>query len=190
MGKDEIGFKVFVAIFNVAIITLVILGAWIIGKVLLALPCILAFYFARVVIEKNGNRALHFMSNSLCLVVSSCICVFAIHFSLPLGTSLISVIGSATLCAMATWYVGEGNYAIATLNTLPRRENWRTLNETDLNELGFTERQKAILGAIKKGIKGEQQIDYILDLGFDYSGSTQDREYKEIKQKLNIKNFK
>ena len=54
----------------------------------------------------------------------------------------------------------------------------------------MTARQTEVLIAIKKGIVGEQQIDYILSLGYDYSGSTQDREYKAIKEKLGIKSLK
>ena len=55
---------------------------------------------------------------------------------------------------------------------------------------GLTKRQTEIVVAVKNGIVGERQIDYILNQGFDYSGSTQDREYKEIKKKLGIENLK
>lgn len=57
-------------------------------------------------------------------------------------------------------------------------------------EHGLTKRQTEIVVAVKNGIVGERQIDYILNQGFDYSGSTQDREYKEIKRKLGIDNLK
>lgn len=76
----------------------------------------------------------------------------------------------------------------------PAKILWSTMDLAELRkhceEHGLTKRQTEIVVAVKNGIIGEKQVDYILNLGFDYSGSTQDREYKEIKRKLGVENLK
>lgn len=144
----------------------------------------LAFLFLRYKFPKTY----HCNTTSKCLFLTLTIAYLAIPRILPLASSLLSGIIVSFVVAFLSWAAQE---------LIDRRRpqvEWYILDGDDLrkfaNEHNLTKRQTEILLAIKSGIIGEKQIDYILDLGFDYSGSTQDREYKEIKRKLGITTLK
>jgi hypothetical protein len=116
------------------------------------------------------------------------IAYLAIPRILPLEANLLSGVIVSFVISFLSWAAQE---------LIDRRKpqvEWYMLNGDDLrkfaNDRGLTKRQTEILVAVRNGIIGEKQIDHILDLGFDYSGSTQDREYKEIKRKLGVSNLK
>lgn len=145
-------------------------------------------FLALLFLRYKFPKTYHCNTTSKCLFLTLTIAYLAIPRILPLASSLLSGIIVSFVVAFLSWAAQE---------LIDRRRSqveWHMLDGDDLrkfaNEHSLTKRQTEILLAIKSGIIGEKQIDYILDLGFDYSGSTQDREYKEIKRKLGITTLK
>lgn len=145
-------------------------------------------FLALLFLRYKFPKTYHCNTTSKCLFLTLTIAYLAIPRILPLASSLLSGIIVSFVIAFLSWAAQE---------LIDRRKpqvEWYMLDGDDLrkfaSEHSLTKRQTEILLAIKSGIVGEKQIDYILDLGFDYSGSTQDREYKEIKRKLGITTLK
>lgn len=145
-------------------------------------------FLALLFLRYKFPKTYHCNTTSKCLFLTLTIAYLAIPRILPLASSLLSGIIVSFVVAFLSWAAQE---------LIDRRKpqvEWYMLDGDDLrkfaNEHSLTKRQTEILLAVKSGIIGEKQIDYILDLGFDYSGSTQDREYKEIKRKLGITTLK
>lgn len=110
MGEEEvkvdIGFRIFVISFEVVVALMILGGAWIIDKFLIAPPLIVAFRLARVKIETKYD-VYHCASILGCMALSTLICLFGVYISLPSTVSLISNILVGVGFAMITWYVQD-----------------------------------------------------------------------------------
>ena len=105
-GEVTLGFKVFVITIEVIITGAIMLGAFLIDKVLLAPSFILAFRLARVKIE--SKYAIYHCATILgCMVVSTAICLFGLYISLPSNISLISNVIVGVGFAVITWELQE-----------------------------------------------------------------------------------
>lgn len=111
MGEEErkinnIGFKVFVASVEVTIALSILVGAWLIDKLLLAPPLVVAFRLVRVKIETKYD-VLHCASIFACMIASTLICLFGLYISLPMAVSLISNTVVGVGFAIITWYIQD-----------------------------------------------------------------------------------
>jgi hypothetical protein len=104
--KVDFGFKVYVLSFEVVVALAILTGAWLINKVLLAPPLIVAFRLTRVKIETKYD-VYHCASILVCMVFSTLICLFGVHISLPMTVSLISNILVGVGFAIITWYIQD-----------------------------------------------------------------------------------
>ena len=107
MGEKEksgIGFKIFIYSIEIVIISLILGGAWLLNKVLLAPPLIISFRLVRTKIEDKYD-ILHLSSIFACMIVSTAICVLGLYLSLPTAASLISNIFIGLIFAVATWHI-------------------------------------------------------------------------------------
>jgi hypothetical protein len=104
--KVDFGFKVFVLSFEVVVALAILTGAWLINKVLLAPPLIVAFRLTRVKIETKYD-VYHCASILVCMVFSTLICLFGVHISLSMTVSLISNILVGVGFAVITWYIQD-----------------------------------------------------------------------------------
>ena len=133
-------------------------------------------------------KTFHAKTTMQCTFITLSIGYIAIPSTAFLSTTLFSSICISFIIAYISWFVQEF------IDRKKPNVQWYMLDGDDLrqycNEHALTQRQTEVVCAIKKGIVGEKQIDYMLDKGFDYSGSTQDREYKEIKKKLGVDTLK
>lgn len=110
MGEEEkrlgIGFRIFVISFEVVVALAILSGAWLIDKLLIAPPLIVAFRLTRVKIETKYD-VYHCASILACMLVSTLICLFGVYISLPSTISLISNTVVGVGFAIATWYVQD-----------------------------------------------------------------------------------
>lgn len=160
--------------------------AYFTGKYLEACFQIIALFSLRYKFPKT----FHAKTTMQCTFVTLSIGYIAIPSTAYLSVNLFSSILVSFSIAYISWFVQD---YIDRKKPEPVVE-WYMLDGDDLrsycNKHALTKRQTEVLVALKNGIVGEKQIDYMLELGFDYSGSTQDREYKEIKRKLGLKTLK
>ena len=105
-GKIDIGFKVFVITVEVIIALAILCGAWLIDKLLLAPPLIVAFRLTRIKIETKFD-VWHCITVLVCMIVSTLICLFGLHISLPISISLISNIIVGVGFAIITWHIQD-----------------------------------------------------------------------------------
>ena len=105
-GKVNIGFKVFVISVEVTIALAILCGSWLIDKLLIAPPLIVAFRLARVKIETKFD-VFHCATVLACMFLSSFICLFGVYISLPVAISLISNIVVGVGFAIATWFAQD-----------------------------------------------------------------------------------
>lgn len=104
--KISKGFKAFLVICEIVVLSAILGGAWLMNKTLLAPPLIVAFRLTRVKIEEK-YAVLHFATISACMCVSTAICLFGIYLSLPMNISLISNIIVGVIFAVITWKIQE-----------------------------------------------------------------------------------
>ncbi len=104
--KVSLGFRVFIILLELIFLSAVLGGAWLMNKVLLAPPLIVAFRFTRVKIEEKF-AVLHCATISACICVSTSICWFGLYLSLPISISLISNIIVGVIFAVITWKIQE-----------------------------------------------------------------------------------
>ena len=104
--KITLGFKIFVITIEVIITGAIMVGAWLMDRVLLAPSLILAFRLARVKIERKYD-IFHCATILGCMVVSTCICLFGLYISLPQTVSLISNVIVGVGFAIITWELQE-----------------------------------------------------------------------------------
>lgn len=104
--KVSLGFRVFIILLELIFLSAVLGGAWLMNKVLLAPPLIVAFRFTRVKIEEKF-AVLHCATISACICVSTAICWFGLYLSLPISISLISNIIVGVIFAIITWKIQE-----------------------------------------------------------------------------------
>ena len=105
-GEVTLGFKVFVITIEIVIMLAIMVGAWLIDKLLLAPSFVLAFRLARVKIETKYD-IFHCATVLCCMVVSTLICLFGLYISLPKEISLISNIIVGVGFAVITWELQE-----------------------------------------------------------------------------------
>lgn len=104
--KISKGFKAFLVICEIVVLSAILGGAWLMNKTLLAPPLIVAFRLTRVKIEEK-YAVLHFATISACMCVSTAICLFGVYLSLPMNISLISNIIVGVIFAIITWKIQE-----------------------------------------------------------------------------------
>lgn len=104
--KISKGFKAFLVICDIVVLSAILGGAWLMNKTLLAPPLIVAFRLTRVKIEEK-YAVLHFATISACMCVSTAICLFGVYLSLPMNISLISNIIVGVIFAIITWKIQE-----------------------------------------------------------------------------------
>jgi hypothetical protein len=100
------GFRAFLTLCEVIVISAILGGAWVMNKTLLAPPLIVAFRLTRVKIEKKF-AVLHCATISACMCVSTAICWLGLYLSLPINISLISNIIVGVIFAIITWKIQE-----------------------------------------------------------------------------------
>ena len=105
-SKVSIGFRIFVISFEVVVALMILGGAWLIDKFLLAPPLIVAFRLIRVKIETKYD-VYHCASILACMFVSTFICLFGVYISLPSTVSFISNILVGVGFAIITWYIQD-----------------------------------------------------------------------------------
>lgn len=104
--KISKGFKAFLVICEIVVLSAILGGAWLMNKTLLAPPLIVAFRLTRVKIEEK-YAVLHFATISACMCVSTAICLFGVYLSLPINISLISNVIVGVIFAIITWKIQE-----------------------------------------------------------------------------------
>lgn len=104
--KVSVGFKVFIIGVEVIIALAILGGAWLIDKLLLAPPLIVAFRLTRVKIETKYD-VYHCATILGCMFLSTLICLFGVYISLPMTISLISNIVVGVGFAIITWYAQD-----------------------------------------------------------------------------------
>ena len=104
--KVSLGFRIFIILIELIFLSTVLGGAWLMDKTLLAPPLIVAFRWTRVKIEEK-YAVLHCATISACICVSTAICWFGLHLSLPMSISLISNIIVGVIFAIITWKIQE-----------------------------------------------------------------------------------
>ena len=105
-SKVSLGFRAFLFGVEILILALILGGAWVIDKTLLAPPIILSFRLSRVKIETKYD-ILHMASILGCMFVSTTICVFGLFLSLPVNVSFISSIIVGVGFAIITWHIQD-----------------------------------------------------------------------------------
>lgn len=105
-GKISFGFRLFLLSVEAIILIAILGGAWLMDKLLIAPPLIVAFRLTRVEIEKK-YAVLHLATISACMLLSTTICWFGVYISLPHTISLISNIVVGVIFAIATWKIQE-----------------------------------------------------------------------------------
>ena len=109
MGEKEqvsLGFRAFVFCVEIFILSMIVCGAWIIDKLLLAPLFILSFRLSRVKIETKYD-VLHLATIFGCMIVSTTICLFGLYLSLPVSVSFISNIIIGVGFAIITWHIQD-----------------------------------------------------------------------------------
>lgn len=104
--KISKGFKAFLVICEIVVLSAILGGAWLMNKTLLAPPLIVAFRLTRVKIEEK-YAVFHFATISACMCVSTAICQLGVYLSLPINISLISNIIVGVIFAIITWKIQE-----------------------------------------------------------------------------------
>lgn len=104
--KVSIGFKVFIIGVEVIIALAILGGAWLIDKLLLAPPLIVAFRLTRVKIETKFD-VYHCATILSCMILSTLICLFGLYISLPIGVSFVSNILVGVGFSIFTWLIQD-----------------------------------------------------------------------------------
>lgn len=110
MGEEEskitLGFRIFIISTEIIILLAILIGAWLINRLLIAPPLIVSFRLIRLKIETKYD-VFHMATILGCMTVSTLICLFGVYISLPIGTSLISNIIVGCGFAIITWHLQE-----------------------------------------------------------------------------------
>jgi hypothetical protein len=108
MGKKEIsfGFRIFLIAVELIIMTSILGGAWLIDKLLIAPPLIVAFRIVRVKIEKK-YAIFHMATIFSCMIVSVLVSLIGLYVSLPISVSLISNIVIGVGFALISLYAQD-----------------------------------------------------------------------------------
>jgi hypothetical protein len=143
-GKVSFGFRLFVIAIEVIIASAILGGAWLIDKLLVAPPLVVAFRLTRVKIETKYD-VYHCATILACMFLTSVICVFGSYISLPIAVSLISNIIVGVGFAMITWHIQD---IIDLKSKYTRKE--RLLDKCKELNYGFIKTQIAVQFFIDK----------------------------------------
>lgn len=102
----SLGFRAFIFCFEIFVLALILGGAWIIDKFLIAPPLILSFRLARVKIETKYD-IFHMATIFGCMIVSTTICLFGLYLSFPATVSFISNVIIGVGFAIITWHIQD-----------------------------------------------------------------------------------
>lgn len=105
-SKVDVGYTIFVICVEIVILVAILGGAWLINKLLLAPPLIVAFRLTRIKIETKYD-VLHCAIIYGCMVFSTLICWGGLYLCLPIAVSLISNIIVGVGFAIITWHIKE-----------------------------------------------------------------------------------
>lgn len=104
--KLSIGFIVYSVFVHIVIIIATLFVAWLVNKLLLAPPLIVALYSIRIEIQKKYD-VFHLASVTLCMVLSVFVGWVGLQLSLPINISLISNIIVGVIFAILSWKIQE-----------------------------------------------------------------------------------
>lgn len=104
--KVSFGFRIFLICVEAVILVAILGGAWLMNKLLLAPPLIVAFRLTRVKIETKYD-VFHCASILGCMALSTFICWLGLYLSLPIEISLISNIIVGCGFAIITLYIQD-----------------------------------------------------------------------------------
>ena len=150
MGEEkreiDIGFQIFLICVEIAVGGAILVGAWLIDKLLLAPPLVVAMRLIRVKIETKYD-VFHLASIFACMVLSTFISWFGLYISMPINISLISNIIVGVAFAMISWLIQD---IIKIRERLNEKENLiarcKALNynelKTEMAVKFFVEKQK------------------------------------------------
>ena len=102
----SLGFRAFIFCFEVFVLALILGGAYVIDKVLLAPPLILSFRLSRVKIETKYD-VFHMATIFGCMIVSTTICLFGLYLSMPISVSFISSVIMGVGFSIITWHIQD-----------------------------------------------------------------------------------
>ena len=110
MGEKEVkrdwGFNAFILIVEVITLALILGGAWLLDKMLIAPPLIVSLRLVRLKIETKYD-VFHLASVFACIILSTVVCWFGLFISLPIHISLISNIIVGVGFAVISWHIQE-----------------------------------------------------------------------------------
>lgn len=110
MGEKEVkrdwGFKAFLLMVEVITLALILGGAWLLDKMLIAPPLIVSLRLVRMKIETKYD-VFHLTSVFACILLSTAVCWLGIFISLPSHISLISNIIVGVGFAIISWHIQE-----------------------------------------------------------------------------------
>lgn len=104
--KLSFGFIVYSVFIHVVIVFATLFVAWLIDKLLLAPPFIVALYSIRIEIQKK-YEVFHLVSVTLCMILSVFVGWVGLQLSLPINISLISNIIVGVIFAIISWKIQE-----------------------------------------------------------------------------------
>lgn len=155
--KISLGFKIFLIVCDVVIILMILGGAWLMNKFLIAPPLIVSFRILRVKIEKKYS-IWHMVTVFSCMCLSVLICWFGLYLSLPLSISLISNIIIGAVFALLTWKIQE---------VIQIQSDYKALKEEiKNNKFDKTEKEKFIEKCKMHGyndLKTQMAIKFFID---------------------------
>ena len=109
MAEQEevsIGFIVYSIFIHIVIVSATLFLAWLIDKLLIAPPFIVALYSIRIEIQKK-YEVFHLASVTLCMILSVFVGWIGLQLSLPINISLISNIIVGVVFAVISWKIQE-----------------------------------------------------------------------------------
>lgn len=110
MGEKEVkrdwGFNAFILIVEVITLALILGGAWLLDKMLIAPTLIVSLRLVRLKIETKYD-VFHLASVFACIIISTVVCWFGLFISLPIRISLISNIIVGVGFAVISWHIQE-----------------------------------------------------------------------------------
>lgn len=104
--KRDLGFKAFLLMVEVITLALILGGAWLLDKMLIAPPLIVSLRLVRIKIETKYD-VFHLVSIFACIILSTVVCWFGLFISLPIHISLISNIIVGVGFAIISWHIQE-----------------------------------------------------------------------------------
>ena len=105
-GKVSLGFRIFLICIEILVTGAILVGAWLMDKLLVAPPLIVSLRLIRMKIETKYD-VFHLISLFACMILSTLVCLLGVHLSLPITISFISNILVGVFFAMISWYIQD-----------------------------------------------------------------------------------